>query len=492
MNPARLLPLFGLVAALLFGCRRDELFTDDPGVRLSFTEDTIFFDTVFTTIGSVTKRFVVHNPNDNAVRVQVTLAGGDASPYRINVDGGTGAHIPNVEILGRDSAFVFVEVTVDPNSGTSPMVVEDHIVFNTNGTDQQVLLVAWGRDVHVHRNIPGLSYGIIAGGQDPNGNPICETVEWHNDKPYLIYGRAVVDSCSKLIIHPGVKVYFHGGSGMWIYRHGSIEANGTAEERITFQGDRLEPMYQDLPGQWDRIWVMEGTQDNVFNYCVIRNALVGIQCETAPWLPLGPTSANKLVLDNTIIYNSSAAGLLSRNYRIRSTNLLVADAGQYAVALLGGGEYTFNHSTIANYWGSDIREEPAFYLSNKVATAAGTQVRDILASTFTNGIIYGNNANEFQLDLDNAGARDFTFRHWLFRTDQPTNNTQYFPEQWNIFRNQSPGFVSTGDKNFHLNQNGFARNRATTTSDPVSFQDLDGLDRFWGDEPDLGSSEWRP
>ncbi len=481
------------MALLLFGCRRDELVTDDPNARLELTRDTILFDTLFTSdplhpeLPSVTKRFTVRNNNTGAVRVRVTLEGGAASAFRINVDGAATTDT-EVEILGKDSLFIFVECALQPNNASNPMVAEDRVLFRTNGNDQHVLLVAWGRDVHRYYNIEGLNYGIIAGGLDENGNPRCQTVEWMNDKPYLIYGRAVVDSCSKLIIHPGVKVYFHGGSGMWIYHYGNIEANGTAEERITFQGDRLEAMYQDLPGQWDRIWVMEGEQDNVFNHCVIRNALVGIQCETAPWLPMEPTSTNKLVLNNTIIYNSSAAGLLSRNYRIQSTNLLVADAGQYCVALLGGGEYVFNHTTIANYWGLEIREEPAFFISNKVGTIAGTQVRDILPSAFTNGIIYGNNANEFTMDLDNAGARDFTFGNWLFRTDQSTNIAQYFPVQGTIFRNQSPGFVSTGDKNFHLTQNAFARNRGQFSDDLF---DMDGVLRGDG-QPDLGCYEWQP
>ena len=140
-----------------------------------------------------------------------------------------------MEILGGDSIFIFVEATLDQNNTSNPLIFEDHIVLTTNGNVQEVLLLAWGQDAHFFPNpdrpiqyingLPPFSY--IAGGYDQNGNQICETVHWTNDKPYVIYGYGVVDSCCKLIIDPGVRVYFHGGGGLWVYKYGNIEANGT-------------------------------------------------------------------------------------------------------------------------------------------------------------------------------------------------------------------------------------------------------------------------
>ncbi|HEY0975988.1 MAG TPA: hypothetical protein VGE21_00850 [Flavobacteriales bacterium] len=495
MRIPRLLPLIALSALLMLGCRKDELFTDDPGARLTLSVDTVMFDTIFTSpptfpVPSVTKRFTVHNRNSNAVRVDVTLQGGSPSPFRINVDGASGLSFSDVEILGGDSMYVFVEATLDQNNASNPLVIEDHIVFNTNGNEQKVLLVAWGQDAHFFRpdrTFSNIAYSIIAG-LDETGNSICETVEWVNDKPYVLYGYGVVDSCSTLIIQPGVRVYLHGGSGLWVYRYGRILAQGTVEEPITFQSDRLEPYYADLPGQWDRIWVMEGDQENRFENCTIKNALVGLQCETAPWLPQQPTSENRVLLSNVSIHNSSAAGLLTRNYRVTSSNLLVTNAGQYCVALTGGGEYHFNHTTVANYWSYDIRQEPAFYLSNLVGTIAGTQIREIANSEFRNGIIYGNNGNEFRMELDGSATTDFIFTNHLFRTDQATNDPVHFPDQGSIWRNQNPGFVDPGSGNYHLLENAFARNKGAFSDDIF---DLDGILRSDG-QPDLGCYEWYP
>lgn len=489
-----LLLLLGLLALCTTACRKDEQFTTSSSAKLTLTEDTVLFDTIFTTVGSITKRFTVRNDNDQAVRVDVALEGGQPSPFRINVDGATGLSFHDVEILGGDSIYVFVEATLDANNTNNPMVIEDHVRFTTNGNEQRVLLVAWGQDAHffypTHPAGGFPAYSIIAG-LDDAGNSTCETVDWTNDKPYVIYGYGVVDSCSTLNIHPGVKVYLHGSSGLWVYRYGQIHVMGTPEAHVTFQGDRLEPLYADLPGQWDRIWVMEGENDNTFEHCDIQNALVGIQAETAPWLPTQPTSTAKLVLNNVSIRNSSAAGLLTRNYPVTSTNLLVGDAGQYAVALTGGGEYHFNQTTVGNYWAFDVRQEPAFILSNSVTTATGdVQVRDVTNSTFTNGIIYGNNGNEFTLDLNSLALGNVTFQGYLFRTDQSTADLSHFPDH--IYRNQDPGFVDPSNGDLHLAAGAYAINKGIFVTDPNADLDLDNNLRAWDGTPDLGCYERQP
>ena len=490
-----------LLSALLFlaGCRKDELFTDDTGARLVLTEDTVLFDTVFTTIGTVTKRFTVRNENANAVRVDVALEGGTPSPFRINVDGASGVAFNDVEILGGDSIFVFVEATLGAGGVNTPFIIEDHILFNTNGNEQEVLLVAWGQDAHFFypdQFIPGLpAFSYIAGGFDQNGQQICETVQWPNDKPYVIYGYGVVDSCSKLIIDPGVKVYMHGGAGLWIYKYGQIEALGTVTDRIVFQGDRLEPEYQDLPNQWDRIWINEGDLNSKLVNCEIRNALIGLQAQTLPFTDGQPLSNCTLELENVRIENCLTACLYTENYRISAKNLLLSEAGQYAAVLTGSGQYTFDQVTIANYWDLDIRQEPAFLLSNRFADINGaTQVRPIESSSFRNGIVYGNNGNEFKLDVDESANPLFTFEHFLVRTDQPTNDPVHFPVQSTIYRNLDPGFRDGPEGDLRLRSTALAKGKADPA--PSVLLDIEGQQRpNFGDAsdgflPDLGCYEY--
>lgn len=497
----RILLLFCLAVALLSGCRKEELFTDDPGIQLDFSRDTVLFDTIFTqSPASVIKRFVARNTNARAVRVNISLEGGSPSPYRINVDGVAGTSFSDVEILGDDSVFVFVEVTLDQNNASNPFLVEDRVLFSTNGgSPQEVRLMAWGRDAYYHPGpgeetyvfgtIPPFHYA--AGGFDENGVQICETITWLNDKPHVVLNYAVVDSCSTLIIQPGTKIHVHGGGGLWIYRYGRIEAIGTVEQPITFQGDRLEPFYAELPGQWDRIWINEGNEgsDNHLENVVIKNSLIGIQAESDPFGVVGwPLSANKLILNNVKIRNCSAAGILTRNYRIKSTNLLVGDCGQYGVALTGDGEYDFNHTTIANYWSYEIRQTPAFIMTNSF----NGQTRQIQNSRFVNGIIWGANGNEFQLEIAQSEAQDFEFDRYILRTDQATNNTQFFPFQDRIYRNSDPRFADANTRNFDIQSNSPAIDQATVIAgDVISINDIDGSLRC-GNGPDLGAYEYCP
>ena len=51
--------------------------------------------------------------------------------FRINVDGITGNIAKDVEIAGKDSLYIFAEVTIDPDAplSNSPFVIEDYLVF---------------------------------------------------------------------------------------------------------------------------------------------------------------------------------------------------------------------------------------------------------------------------------------------------------------------------------------------------------------------------
>ncbi len=167
----------------------------------------------------------------------------------------------------------------------------------------------------------------------------------------------------------------------------------------------------------------------------------------------------------------------------------MANCGQYCVALTGGGKYDFNYSTIANYWAYDVREEPAFIMTNTFRDISGaTQVRDIETSRFRNGIIYGNNTNEFQLAFDAQLVPNYTFSNFLFRTTESTSDPDYFLT--GIYRNQEPGFADPGNGDYHLpfhTPSVFAVNRGVVTpDDPVSLFDLDNVFRL---SPDLGCYE---
>ncbi len=280
---------------LLSSCKKEVGINLNPEAKLTFSTDTVLFDTVFTSLGSATKWLVIHNSSNLPINISdIRLAGGKQSPFRINVDGEPVFNKKNTILAGKDSLYVFARVTIDPNQKNNPFVVEDSILFTTNNNEQTVKLVAWGQNANyilADQYNPGFPpYKIVADS--------LQTTEWNSSKPYVIYGYAIVNSYGKLIISPGSRIYFHKNSGLWIYANGQLDASGTEKNKIIFQGDRLENDYQDVPGQWDRIWIMEGIngKNNIIKNAVIKNGFIGIQSESF----FHPTK-NKLILENVII-----------------------------------------------------------------------------------------------------------------------------------------------------------------------------------------------
>lgn len=492
MQKPWLLVVVVLVGLLQSQCRKQN-FTDDPNAVLEFSMDTVLFDTIFNTIGSTTRMLKVYNRNRQAVKVSsIQVLGGQASQYRINVNGLPGDVFEDVEIHGRDSIFIFVQVTVDPADSLHPFV-EDRIRFETNGNVQHVNLLAWGWDaifytpnVFPTNGLP--PYRII--NPEPGGTTI-----WTSEKPIVIYGYAVVDDGDHLIIEPGTRIFLHDGSGLWVFKDGWIEAEGTLEEPIIFQGDRLEPFYQDQPGQWDRIWINEGPNDNVFKHVIIRNSFIGIQAETLPFggNEQAPTSSNRLILENCRIYNTSLIGLLGRNYQIEAQNCLFYDSGQHLFAVSGGGVYNFNLCTFANYWTFSSRQSPLLLMTNAYQNPPGVlQVRSIENTTFSNCIFYGNNENEVELVFDDEGVIDITFEHSILRyNEEDFDYSEYFGEF--VYLNEAPGFANTFERVFKLAPGAFAIEKGTTTPNvpfvPSSL-DINGNPRVG--QPDLGCFEFVP
>ena len=477
-----LLNIFLLTAVLslllLSSCRKDETINTDPSLMLSFSTDSVMFDTVFTTMGSTTRKLMVYNPNENAVMIsRVHLAGGVNSPYTVNIDGSSGTEVRDIEIGGKDSMYVFVRVTVDPVNGNLPLVVKDSVIFETNGNVQDVDLISWGQNAHfivadVHT--PGLPpYSIIAA----EG----EHIHWENDIPYVIVGYGVVDSTASLTIDAGCKIHFYNNSGLWIYKNASIQVNGTMEEEVVFQGVRLEQDYQDVPAQWDRILINESDVNSEFNYAVIKNAVIGIQAET-----FDEGQGNTLFLNNTKILNMQGWGIFTRFYTIEANNILVANAGSSCLNLTSGGHYSFKNSTFANYWSYSSRKDPLLHLANYyiVYTQDGQEVHvgDVEQAYFGDCILYGAVENEVLIDEYDGVSTVFNYQfdHSLLKA--PLTEDEHFV---NCLFNEDPLFKDYTVNDFHLDTLSPAINKGIPMGNPF---DMDGIER--GETPDIGVYEW--
>ncbi len=478
-----------LLLLLLFiaSCRKEDEITNDTSVRLSFSEDTILFDTIFASIGSTTEYLLVFNNESKSVKISsIRLAKGNASYYRLNVDGTPGRIFSDVEIGPKDSLWIFIEVTLDPNNSITPFLVTDSIVFETNGNIQDVDLLAFGQNAHFYiptHSFFGLPYSIIGGDNVPCGT----VIEWDSILPHVVYGFAVVDSCITLKIREGTKIYFYQGSGLWVYINGTLQVLGTLDHPVLFRGTRLEPGYSEVPGQWDRIWIFEGdnTANNEINYAIIENGFIGIQPENF-FLQYG-SNPRKLILKNTIIRNMSGFGLLARDYTIDGFNVVIGNSGSYSAAFTIGGSYNFNHCTFANYWSGSQRSTPAVYFNNYYADNTGNNINELKKADFKNCIIYGITDNELQFDFLQGSNPVYNFSSCLLKVDNntPVSDPGHFTD---IIVNQNPKFTDTHSNNFELESESAAIDKGNPLLIvPETMKDLNGKDRT--SSPDLGALE---
>jgi len=468
--------LVGMIFAV--SCRKEEKFITNPDAKLVFSADTVLFDTVFTTVGSATLKLMAFNKHKDAIRIsKITLNGGDASPYKINIDGEYKTTIYNKEISAKDSMYIFVKVRIDPTNSNNPLLVEDQIVFETNGNRQEIKLVAYGQDAHY---ITPTVFG-----NHPAYTPVSGT--WRNDKPYLIYGWAAVVDSSVLTIESGCRLYFHKNSGVWIDPGSSLKINGTPDQKVTMQGDRLEtgsqwPLsYKNLPGQWHGIVLDEGSIDNIIEHAVIRNAILGIQCEMPG---KSPNQYPALQIFDTKFENMSVGGLAGNGTTIIGYNLLFNNCVQYAMAL-GGGYYEFQHITIGNYPTAD--KKPSLYFANAFTKydAKGNETIitvDPTEVSFVNSIIWGDFEDEISVGNTGVGSFSWNFDHCLLKTKKNISEEKYFS---NCISNNDPKFVDYKEYNYKLDTISPALKQGIYLGVNT---DIDGNSRNT-EKPDLGAYE---
>ena len=479
-------------------CRKEHKFSDNPSKNIRLSTDTITFDTVFTSIGSSTRVLMIYNDNSENLKINsIRLEQGSSSPYSINVDGVSGTTFKDTEIYANDSLYVFIKVTINPNDQNNPFFREDRLIFNTNGNEKVVHLTAYGQNANyiigrndIIKTIGGQRYRF------PNCYRVTDAehtdVHWTAEKPYVIYNVAFIDSIGTLTIDPGTHVYFHGGAGLWAWSEGQLIVNGTAENPVVFQGDRLEHFYDDQPGQWDRIWLMEAREGHGhrIDHAIIRNGFIGLQVQRMlkdgfelgyPVPPMEP-----VYISNTIIENHTGAGIYSNCYRIGMSNTLIDNCGNYCVWLTGGGEYVFTHNTIANYWTSSTRKAEALFFNNLYTNPADGMTYAIpISCEVNNSIVYGNQNNEFGTDFYPIADTNYVFRNSLICTKRPHLENYY---ESCVF-NKAPKFKDTKMFDFHLDTLSAAigiGNSAYSIGD-LQF-DLDGVER--GSEPDAGAYQY--
>ncbi|MFV0265630.1 MAG: hypothetical protein ACK5HT_00690 [Draconibacterium sp.] len=439
--------------------------------------DTVSFDTVFTTIGSTTKYFTVKNPeNQTVILSNIQLAGTKNTPFRLNINGIGSNQAADINLPAKDSLYIFVEVTVDPNGQNLPLVVADSILFNVNGNTQSVQLIAFGQDVHLL-----------------NGQRI-QTENWKNDKPYLIFNSVLIDSLQTLTIDAGCRIHFHKNSSMLV--KGTLKASGSFEEPIVFQGDRLGKEYENIPGQWGYTYQTEnkdliifggihffqGSKDNLLNYVTIRNADKGIQLDS-----MGFSSKPMLTISNSRIENMTLNCIDARTSNIDAWNCIFANSGYYTVALAFGGDYRFYHCTFANYFAATAQASPALLLNNYFEYNKKTYGFDLNAE-FGNSIFYGYADSQISTDQYQGNSFVYSFKNCLLKTGGDKSFTGN-SSPYSSF-DKDPMFAAPNNFCFSVDSLSPARNIGNIDIAKLYPFDMNNIPRLADEGPDLGALEW--
>ena len=472
--------IFAILSVVFSSCN-DDVFSTNPDDKLSFSTDTLTFDTVFTTIGSATAKIMVYNRNNVALKInRISIAGGKNSNFNINVDGSVSENneFEDVEIRANDSMYVFVAVTVDPNKTDSAILIEESLIFETNGTHQKIQLEAFGRDLKILRNI-----------EITNDSTLNDSI------PYIIYGNLVVDSAKTLTLKAGCKLYFHNNANLIVY--GNLKASGTAANPILMRGDRLDKIkfatpfpYNNVAGQWGGVYLLWSGANHVMEHVNMNSGYVGIYFSNND-----RNNLPKLSISNCRIHNFLLYGLVAQNGNLTAVNNEISNSSSYSV-YLNGGTHEFIHCTIANYFNNSSVQpasrdkKPAVMIMNLNRIAA-------MESKFSNCIISGSSENEFSLASRFENQYKGTFKNCYIRTQKALELPQFTNIKWynkndTVFKSTRYDYEINTYFNFILDSVSPARGIADKTIARRYRYDLNGNSRQADGAPDAGAYEWQP
>lgn len=458
-------------------CKKDQLLKS--GGELRFSTDTLSFDTVFTALGSATIGLKIFNPQSEKIIISsVRLAAGTSSAFHLNVDGKPGDG-KDIELAANDSIYVFATVKVDPTNANTPFIVEDKLVATLNGTNFSVPIIAYGQNAYYLRD------------------SVLQTQTWKTDKPYVVFGYAIVDSAATLTIPAGCRVYMHANARLFV--DGTLNAVGTKTDSIIFQGDRLDRSYygyEGYPGEWGGIYFTQHSKDNILEHVIIANGGNAAQGTVAASIQVSPDSSasllRQLTLSKVIIQNSMGYGLLSFGGTVKAENCLFNACGASALALVQGGNYELNNCSFVTYGNSKIAhiDNPVTVMLNYFFISQTQYIAAPLQVLMRNCVVAGSLEKEIVIDSVPDATAGVLLQNCLLKTDGTT--IPKWVQQSSVRYSRTDGtldplFVNSSKEDFHPQTASPLVNQGIMYS-PMQATDLEDKPRVVG-LPDIGCFE---
>ena len=477
--------LFSLMAA----CSDYESFSDSPGLRLTFSTDTVAFDTIISTIPSSTKTLYAYNRNSDGLRIStIQLEKGETSYFRVNVNGRylVDGIWNDFEVLGDDSLIIRVEMTPPETHSTEPLYFTDRLHFLLeNGQQQTVLLSGGSLDAYIQK-----------------GMNIESDMTLLTDKPYVIYDSLSVQKGATLTLLAGTTLMFHDKAALRVY--GRLDVQGTIEQPVVLRGDRMDHMfdylrYDNTPSRWEGVIIDAGSFGNTFTHCDLHSACFGILYEDSL---LAAVDENKpaFTLDGCVIHNIGGDGLHVTHGCCRVVNTQISNT-QGNTVHLDGGAYSFIYSTIAQFYPFTGREGVALHL---VSSADGEEYGLLRKAEFVNCVITGYGNDQLMgenIDLEDPSCR-ILFHHCFINTPEVEGDDHFVDCVWDQNKNcaedtlvRDKNFLLFDTKNYLYDFTPKAESRIRGLADPsypgLSVDvDAKGNSRHGDGNPDAGCYEY--
>ena len=265
-------------------------------------------------------------------------------------------------------------------------------------------------------------------------------------------------------------------------KDGNIRAEGTAANPIIFEGDRLEPSFDDVSGQWAGIRFLAESSQNTIRHTVIKNSIIGVRVD----------SLASLNISESMIFNTSSSGIIGYNGIIEATNCLLYNNGGNSIQCIYGGDYNVNYCTIANY----NNQSQGIIMTNYRCSDAQC-LEEIfvlpLKTSITNCIIDGNGEEEIILDDINNGtepdAFDVSLAHNIIKSDNNINIDYLASCNQCLFKEFTDTlYIDLSNNNYQLDTNSIAERKAI----PIEGINIDILQNLRDPEnPDIGCYEFQ-
>ena len=454
-----------LVVWIVASCYPEELRLGGNPNRLSFSLDSLSFDTLVAGIRSGVEDLRIHNNGSKSVLID-RLWLPEHSVFTFWVHGQKGKSTGPFRILGEDSLLVLIEVTAEGMTRSEPTYREEWLRFSSGSYRDSLRLIVWEQDAELIDELV-----------------VRNDEHWQDRPAWRIQSRIHVRERATLEIGPGVKLYFENNAGMLI--QGTLIVRGTEERPVIFTSVRQDGPYAHTPGQWEGIFFRNNSNAHIMEHVRISNANTGIGLGSVnDNVPRAPS----LRLGNAVISDCAKVALQAVNSDTYLYNTLMYNSNRYLINL-SGGNHELIHLTLSNENSSFVDGGGALIGSDPPSVGMNPQPFGL---AITNSLLWGSYIEVLNLGgaLTNLRPSGIHIRSSLVRS----TSGERLGGGNNLWASaiDYPLFEDAAEDNYELRERSPARRKGA----PLPMSDMHLHTDLVGDArnlqaPDIGAYEWQ-